>query len=210
MRKIFSVSSLILGVIFFVLFIVAACAAYYLTAGEFVSDKVAILYVALGLLGAIGVVFRAYVFAFLFYVGCALGWMTGHYVATLEGDFSDTAGVITTFFLIGVFALIGLLLQISHIKRRRRKKEKRQEAEERKEAERQEAEQRKEAERQEAERYKEAKQQEAERKRQEALARRKAKAGEEETRAEEAGEEEEETAGEPPLESPEEDTLLPK
>ncbi len=137
MRKIFSVSSLILGIIFFAIFIVAACAAYYLTAGVFVTSELAILYAALGLMGALAVVFRGYIFAVLFYIGCALGWATGHYISTLEGDFAPTAGVIATFFLIGCFGLVGLLLEIGRLRRRRRRKAEQRETERQAEQQRQ-------------------------------------------------------------------------
>jgi len=118
-RKVFSVSSLILGITFFAVFIVAACAAYYLTAGVFVTAELAVLYAALGLLGALAVVVRGYIFAVLFYIGCALGWATGYYVSTLEGDFAPTAGVITTFFVIGCFTLVGLVVEMRRIRHRR-------------------------------------------------------------------------------------------
>lgn len=129
MRKIFSTSTLILGIIFFVLFMVAACAAYYMTAGVFVTSQIAILYAALGLLGALGVVFRFYVFSILFYIGCALGWMSGQYIASLQGDFAPQAGVISTFFMIGAFSIIGLLFEIKRQRRRLRKKAEAKEAE---------------------------------------------------------------------------------
>jgi len=121
-RKLFSVSSLILGIIFFAVFMVAAVAVYYLTAGVFVTSRVAMLYTVLGLLGALAVVLRQYIFATLFYIGCALGWASGHYVSTLEGEFTATAGVITTFFLIGCFALVGLVLEVRRLRRRLRRK----------------------------------------------------------------------------------------
>jgi apolipoprotein N-acyltransferase len=129
MRKVFSVSSLILGILFFVVFIVAACSAYYLTAGVFVTAELAALYAGLGFLGAFAVVFRGYIFSTLFYIGCALGWATGHYVSTLEGDFAPTAGVITTFFLIGCFALVGFILEMRRLRRRRRKRMEQRQAE---------------------------------------------------------------------------------
>ncbi len=129
MRKIFSTSTLILGIVFFVLFMVAACAAYYMTAGVFVTSQIAILYAALGLLGALGVVFRFYVFSILFYLGCALGWMSGQYIASLQGDFAPQAGIISTFFMIGAFSLIGLLFEIKRQRRHLRKKAEAREAE---------------------------------------------------------------------------------
>lgn len=129
MRKIFSIFSLILGIVFFAIFMVAACAAYYLTAGVFVTARLAVLYAGLGLLGAFSIVFRGYMFSALFYIGCALGWVTGRYVSTLEGEFAPTAGVIATFFLIGCFALVGLILEIGRLKRRRRKRAERRQAE---------------------------------------------------------------------------------
>jgi hypothetical protein len=129
MGKVFRVSSLIVGLVFFAVFMVAACAAYYLTAGVFVTSSMAALYAALGLLGALSMVLRAYIFASLFYIGCALGWATGHYVSTLQGDFAPTAGVIATFFLIGCFGLVGFLLEVGRLRRRLRRKAEKREAE---------------------------------------------------------------------------------
>jgi F0F1-type ATP synthase assembly protein I len=139
MRKVFSVSSLIVGIFFFVIFMVAAAAAYYLTAGVFVSANLAILYAALGLCGALAVVFHRYIFAVLFYIGCALGWATGHYIGTLSGDFAPTAGVIATFFLIGCFALIGFTLEVRRVRRSLRKKAEQKEADRLAEEQRQKA-----------------------------------------------------------------------
>lgn len=129
MSKVFRLSSLITGIVVFAIFMAAACIAYYMTAGVFVDANLAILYAVLGALGALAMMFRRYLFSILFYIGCALGWMTGHYVSTLKGEFAPTAGVITTFFLIGAFSLVGLIAEFGLFRRRRRKKAERQEAE---------------------------------------------------------------------------------
>lgn len=129
MNKVFRLSSLIFGIIFFAVFMTAACVAYYLTAGVFVNANLAALYAVLGALGAFAIMFRRYLFAGFFYTGCALGWLTGHYVSTLKGEFAPTAGVIATFFLIGAFSLVGLILEWGLFKRRRRKKAEQREAE---------------------------------------------------------------------------------
>ncbi|NLF35118.1 MAG: hypothetical protein GX585_04045 [Clostridiales bacterium] len=130
MRRVFSTSSLILGIVFFVLFMVAACVAYYMTAGVFVTSELAILYAVLGILGALGAVFRLFLFSGLFYAGCVLGWLTGRFVGSLEGAFAPKAGVICTFFLIGVFSLLGILLEVKRQKRRHRKRAAQREREE--------------------------------------------------------------------------------
>jgi len=129
MRKLCSVSSLILGIVLFAGFTAAACLAYYTTAGVFVTAQLAALYAALGLLGALAVVFRWYTFAFLFYAGCALGWAAGNYIGSLNGDFAPTAGVITASFLMCAFALVGLILEVGRQKNRMRRKAARREAE---------------------------------------------------------------------------------
>lgn len=129
MNKVFRLSSLIMGILFFAIFMALACIAYYMTAGVFVDANLAVLYAVLGALGALAMMFRRYLFAVLFYVGCALGWVTGHYVSTLKGEFAPTAGVIATFFIIGAFSLVGLISEFGLFRRRRRKKAERQEAE---------------------------------------------------------------------------------
>ncbi len=98
-----------MGILFFAIFMALACIAYYMTAGVFVDANLAVLYAVLGALGALAMMFRRYLFAVLFYVGCALGWVTGHYVSTLKGEFAPTAGVIAPFFIIGAFSLVGLI-----------------------------------------------------------------------------------------------------
>ncbi|NCB62930.1 MAG: hypothetical protein EOM52_04840 [Clostridia bacterium] len=126
-KKLFSGPVLLCGLLAFVLFMVAACAAYYFTAKVFVTAELAVLYAVLGLLGGLALVFRRRLFAAFFYIGCILGWLTGNFVASLEGAFAPTAGVICTFFLIAVFALIGGALEWSLWKRRRAKEIRRRE-----------------------------------------------------------------------------------
>jgi len=139
MNKVFRLSSLIFGIVFFAVFMTAACVAYYMTAGVFVTANLAALYAVLGALGALAIMFRRYLFASFFYTGCALGWATGHYVSTLKGDFAPTAGVIATFFLIGAFSLVGLILEWGLFRRRSRKKAEQRQAEREAEERRQQA-----------------------------------------------------------------------
>lgn len=127
MRRIFSVASLIVAVVFFALFMTVACTAYYLTHGQFISSELAAIYAALGLLGALSVVLRRYLFSILFYLGCALGWGAGLWVGTLKGSFAPTAGNIASVFLICCFSLIGFTLEIKGV--RKRQKVRRQEKE---------------------------------------------------------------------------------
>lgn len=126
-KKLINGPLLLSGLIAFVLFMVAGCAAYYLTAKVFISAELAVLYALLGLLGALALVLRRRIFAVLFYVGCALGWLTGHFVSSLEGSFAPTAGVICTFFLIAAFAVIGGALEWNLWQRKRAKDKARRE-----------------------------------------------------------------------------------
>ena len=106
-KKSFSSATLLTGVAAFIVFLVAACAAYYMTAGVFVTAQIAAVYAVLGALGALALLFRRKLFALFFYVGCVLGWLSGNFVGGLEGDFAPTAGLICTFGLILLFAACG-------------------------------------------------------------------------------------------------------
>lgn len=140
-KPLFTLKRFVTALVCFALFLVAGIGSYYMTAGEFVTADIAAIYLALALVGALGVFFRLWWFAALFYVGCALGWTSGVYVSSLKGDFAPTAGTICTFFLIAVFTLLGLMLQwkIGKKKRAKRKEQELQAAlraeEERKQAE---------------------------------------------------------------------------
>lgn len=74
MKKYFSGPALLCALLAFLLFVVAACATYYWTAGVFVTARLALLYVVLGAAGALALLLRRVWFAFFFYIGCALGW----------------------------------------------------------------------------------------------------------------------------------------
>lgn len=117
MKKYLNGPSILVGLVCFAVFMVAASAFYYLTAGVFVSAELATLYAVLAALGALAVVFHRFLFSIFFYIGCLLGWLSGQYVGGLEGSFAPTAGIITAFFLIAVFALIGTYLEYRHIRR---------------------------------------------------------------------------------------------
>ena len=64
--------------------------------------------------------------AVLIPLGCGLGWGAGWFVSGLKGDFAPTAGTICTFFLIGLFALLGIIAQWQAMKKKlaRRREEK--------------------------------------------------------------------------------------
>lgn len=124
-RPIFTISRLVMALAFFVAFLVIGIGGDYYAAGELMSGELAAIYALLALLGALGVFFRLRRFSFLYYTGCIMGWGAGWFVAGLRGSFAPTAGTITTFFLIGVFALVGMLEQIRsfRVKRAKRKAE---------------------------------------------------------------------------------------
>lgn len=120
-KKPVSTATLLVGVVAFLIFLVAACAAYYVTTGVFVSAQIAGIYAILGALGALALLFRMKLFPLFFYVGCVLGWLSGRFVGGLDGDFAPTAGLICTFGLILFFSLVGTLLEWKAFQRRRRK-----------------------------------------------------------------------------------------
>lgn len=140
-KPLFTLRRFVTALVCFALFLVVGVGAYYMTAGEFVTADIAMIYVALALVGSLGAFFRLRWFAVLFYLGCALGWTSGVYISALKGDFAPTAGTISTFFLIAVFTLLGVMFQwkVSKKKRAKRKEQELQEAlraeEERKQAE---------------------------------------------------------------------------
>lgn len=140
-KPLFTLRRFVTALVCFALFLVVGVGAYYMTAGEFVTADIAMIYVALALVGSLGAFFRLRWFAVLFYLGCALGWTSGVYISALKGDFAPTAGTISTFFLIAVFTLLGVMFQwkASKKKRAKRKEQELQEAlraeEERKQAE---------------------------------------------------------------------------
>lgn len=140
-KPLFTLRRFVTALVCFALFLVVGIGAYYMTAGEFVTADIAMIYVALALVGSLGAFFRLRWFAVLFYLGCALGWISGVYISALKGDFAPTAGTISTFFLIAVFTLLGVMFQWKAIKKKRarRKEQELQEAlraeEERKQAE---------------------------------------------------------------------------
>lgn len=140
-KPLFTLRRFVTALVCFALFLVVGIGAYYMTAEEFVTADIAMIYVALALVGSLGAFFRLRWFAVLFYLGCALGWISGVYISALKGDFAPTAGTISTFFLIAVFTLLGVMFQWKAIKKKRarRKEQELQEAlraeEERKQAE---------------------------------------------------------------------------
>lgn len=135
-KKYFNGPSLLCALLVFVLFVVAACSAHYWTAGVFVSAQAALLYVALAAVGALALLIRRVWFALFFYAGCVLGWASGRFVGSLEGEFAPTAGLICTFFLMAVFAAIGIALEWKRFRYRRRKERARREQQQREDLER--------------------------------------------------------------------------
>lgn len=121
-KPLFTLRRFVTALICFGAFLVVGIGAYYMTAGEFVTADIAMIYVALALVGALGAFFRLRWFAVLFYVGCILGWVSGGYISSLKGEFAPTAGTICTFFLIAVFTLLGAMCQWKTIKKRRAKR----------------------------------------------------------------------------------------
>lgn len=136
MKKYLNGPTLLCTLLAFAIFVVVACAAHYLVYGVFVTAQIALLYVALGALGALGLLFRRILFSLFFYVGCALGWVVGRSVGALEGGFAPTAGLICTFFLIAAFTAIGLYLEWKGFQRRRKKDSARREQQQKEDAER--------------------------------------------------------------------------
>lgn len=136
MKKYFSGPSLLCALLVFVLFVVAACAAHYWTAGVFVSAQVALVYVGLAAAGALALLFRRVWFALFFYAGCALGWASGRFVGSLEGEFAPTAGLICAFFLMAVFTVLGAALEWKSFQRRRKRERERLERQRREDQER--------------------------------------------------------------------------
>ena len=125
-RPLFTAANLVSAIVSFAAFLAIGLTGYYLSAGEFVSAQLAVVYAALALAGAMAVFLRLYRFTLLYYAGCALGWGAGWFIAGLKGDFAPTAGTICTFFIIAVFAVFGMLAQFKSLKKRR---ERRKEAE---------------------------------------------------------------------------------
>ncbi len=121
-KPLFTLRRFVTALICFVAFLVVGIGAYYMTAGEFVTADIAVIYVALALVGALGAFFRLRWFAVLFYMGCILGWVSGGYISSLKGEFAPAAGTICTFFLIAVFTLLGVMFQWKAIKKKRAKR----------------------------------------------------------------------------------------
>ena len=71
-------------------------------------------------------------------MGCVLGWLSGNFVGGLEGDFAPTAGLICTFGLILLFAVLGGVLEWKAFRRRRRKEQARLERQQKEDAAREE------------------------------------------------------------------------
>lgn len=121
-RPFFTTTNFIASVICLVLFLIVGLSTYYVTAGEFVSAHLAMIYAGLSLLGALAVLFRLYRFVLLYYVGCAIGWTTGVAVSSLKGAFAPTAGMICTGFFIVIFAVFGVLAQWKRMRKQMAKR----------------------------------------------------------------------------------------
>lgn len=131
-RPFFTVSNLAAALLCFAAFLAVGLGGYYAAVGEFVSARLAAVYTVLALVGGVAVLLRLRRFTLLYYLGCALGWAAGWFISGLKGEFAPTAGTICTFFLIGVFALFGVILEGRGLKKRRarRKEEQARDAEE--------------------------------------------------------------------------------
>lgn len=129
-KPFFTTVNLVVSIVCLLVFLVAGVGAYYLMTGSFVSQSLAVVYAVLALAGALAVLFRRNRFAILYYVGCVMGWGVGQAISRLNGAFAPTAGVIVTFFFIGVFVLFGIIAEAKGIKRRRLKKREAKQAEE--------------------------------------------------------------------------------
>lgn len=131
-RPFFTASNLAAALLCFAAFLAVGLGGYYAAVGEFVSARLAAVYAVLALVGGVAVLLRLRRFILLYYLGCALGWAAGWFISGLKGEFAPTAGTICTFFLIGVFALFGVILEGRGLKKRRarRKEEQARDAEE--------------------------------------------------------------------------------
>lgn len=136
MKKYFNGPALLSALLALALFVAAAGAARYWDTGVFMGAQEALVYVILGAAGALALLLRRVLLAFLFYVGCGLGWLAGRYIGSLNGDFAPTAGLIATFFLIALFTLLGLSLEWSLFRRRRKKAKSRRERQQQEDEER--------------------------------------------------------------------------
>lgn len=127
-RTRFGVANLVWALVSFGIFMAVGLTGHYMAVGEFVTAELAGTYAILALVGAAAVLLRLWRFTLFFYLGCSLGWGAGWFVSGLKGDFAPTAGTICTFFLIGLFALLGIIAQWQAMKkklaRRREEKEK--------------------------------------------------------------------------------------
>lgn len=136
-RSRFGVNNLVWALVSFALFMAVGLGGHYMAVGEFVTAKLAGIYAVLALVGAVAVLLRFWRFSLFFYLGCGLGWGAGWYVSGLKGEFAPTAGMICTFFLIGLFALLGAISQWQAIKKKlARRKEEREKAKAEAEADR--------------------------------------------------------------------------
>ena len=125
-RTRFGVANLVWALVSFGIFMAVGLTGHYMAVGEFVTAKLAGTYAILALVGAAAVLLRLWWFTLFFYLGCGLGWGAGWFVSGLKGDFAPTAGTICTFFLIGLFALLGIIAQWQAMKKKlaRRREEK--------------------------------------------------------------------------------------
>jgi len=129
-KPFFTISRFVFSLLCFAAFLVIGIGGYYMAVGEFVTARLAAIYAVLALVGAAAVLLRLRRFVLLYYIGCALGWWAGWFISGLKGDFAPTAGSICTFFLIAVFALLGLMAQWKDFQKRRVRKKEAQAAEE--------------------------------------------------------------------------------
>lgn len=125
-RTRFGVANLVWALVSFGIFMAVGLTGHYMAVGEFVTAELAGTYAILALVGAAAVLLRLWRFTLFFYLGCGLGWGAGWFVSGLKGDFAPTAGTICTFFLIGLFALLGIIAQWQAMKKKlaRRREEK--------------------------------------------------------------------------------------
>ena len=121
-KPLFTMRRFVTALICFAAFLLVSMGGYYVSAGEFVSARLAAIYAALALVGALAIFFRMRRFAFFYYMGCGLGWVVGWYISGLKGEFAPTFGTICTIGFIAVFSVLGLMSQWDGWKKRREKR----------------------------------------------------------------------------------------
>ncbi|SMC42001.1 hypothetical protein [Papillibacter cinnamivorans] len=143
MNKITNFKALITALILYAVFLVLVFGLYYIDKGVFVSAEFAARYAVLGAVGAVPILFRRYFFGILFFCGGLLGYVVEGFFSGLQGSFAPTAGWIANWAVIVIFALIGIAIEVTRIRRgvkkwKQEKQEKKEERERQKQQEKEE------------------------------------------------------------------------